>query len=104
METLVQLGLNNALVAALLAIPATLATLLRRPALAHGLWLLVLVKLLTPPLFGVPLVGLSLPAPTPRSAAVQPDVAPVRLADALEQLDPSRLVWLPPLGDDALEL
>jgi len=30
---------------------------LRRPALAHVLWILVLVKLITPPLLNLPLAG-----------------------------------------------
>src|SRR5687767_3429124 len=51
MSTLVALGLANAAIAALLAIPAYLVSRRgRRPALAHALWLLVLLKLLTPPL------------------------------------------------------
>ncbi len=57
METLLGIGLSNALAAAVLAMPVALfARLLRsrRPALAHGLWLLVLLKLITPPLFTVP--------------------------------------------------
>jgi beta-lactamase regulating signal transducer with metallopeptidase domain len=51
-----QLGLENALVATLLAVPATAAGVLlrKRPAWVHGLWLLVLLKLVTPPLWEVP--------------------------------------------------
>ena len=52
MESLLSLALSNAVVATLLAVMVTvLARLLRRrPAVVHGLWLLVLLKLLTPPL------------------------------------------------------
>jgi WD40 repeat protein/beta-lactamase regulating signal transducer with metallopeptidase domain len=50
MSTLLALGLANAACAALLAVPAFLVSRYgRRPALAHALWLLVLVKLVTPP-------------------------------------------------------
>jgi beta-lactamase regulating signal transducer with metallopeptidase domain len=50
-ERLVEIGLSNALMAAALALVAVLVGLLcRRPALVHALWLLVLVKLVTPPL------------------------------------------------------
>jgi bla regulator protein blaR1 len=65
MDTLLQIGLSNAVVAVLLAVPAALASkLLRKPALAHGLWLLVFIKLVTPPLVNLPLhwPGLSRPA------------------------------------------
>jgi beta-lactamase regulating signal transducer with metallopeptidase domain len=55
MDTLLDVGLANALAATLLALLAAAVTRVwRRPALAHALWLLVLLKLLTPPLFFVP--------------------------------------------------
>ena len=38
MTTFLQIGLANAVCAALLAVPAVIAGRLRRPALAHGLW------------------------------------------------------------------
>src|SRR5262245_51598632 len=51
MSTLLALGLANAACAALLAVPAYLVgRFTRRPALAHALWLLVLLKLVTPPM------------------------------------------------------
>ncbi len=54
MGALVEIVLSNAVVAALLALAAAaLSALCRRPALAHRLWLLVLLKLVTPPLFPV---------------------------------------------------
>jgi beta-lactamase regulating signal transducer with metallopeptidase domain len=60
-DTLLQVGLSNAVAAAALALLAVLVgAVCRRPALAHGLWLLVLLKLLTPPLVRVPV-----PWPTP---------------------------------------
>src|SRR5215471_11562827 len=46
----------NAALAALLALAAAgVGGLCRRPALRHGLWLLVLLKLLAPPVLSVPL-------------------------------------------------
>jgi beta-lactamase regulating signal transducer with metallopeptidase domain len=53
------LGLANAAAATLLALFVTGAgrILLRRPAVLHCLWLLVLLKLVTPPLFEVPVPG-----------------------------------------------
>jgi beta-lactamase regulating signal transducer with metallopeptidase domain len=68
-EVLLRLALTNAGLAALLAVPAALASvcLRGRPALAHGLWLLVLLKLVTPPLVRVPMGW----------PAQEPDLAPV---------------------------
>ncbi len=59
MEKLLTLGLVNAASATVLAfLVAGLARLLvRRPAALHCLWLLVLLKLVTPPLFEVPILG-----------------------------------------------
>jgi beta-lactamase regulating signal transducer with metallopeptidase domain len=54
-ETLYRAGLNNAVSATIIALlVACLGRLLaRRPAILHSLWLLVLVKLVTPPLYEV---------------------------------------------------
>lgn len=56
-ETLLRAAIVNAALALLLAVPAALASrfLRRRPAVAHALWLLVLLKLVTPPMLEVPL-------------------------------------------------
>jgi bla regulator protein blaR1 len=55
-ETLYHSGLSNAISATVLALAvACLGRLLwRRPAVLHCLWVLVLVKLVTPPLYDVP--------------------------------------------------
>jgi beta-lactamase regulating signal transducer with metallopeptidase domain len=51
---LLEIGSSNAAVAGLMAIVVALVGLVcRRPALLHALWLLVLLKLITPPLFQV---------------------------------------------------
>jgi beta-lactamase regulating signal transducer with metallopeptidase domain len=53
-DALLYIGLWNAAVATVLAIVAgTVTRFCRRPAVAHALWLLVLVKLVTPPLVPV---------------------------------------------------
>ena len=55
MHTLVQIGLTNAALATILAlIVVGLTRFIRSPALVHTLWLLVLVKLITPPLVELP--------------------------------------------------
>ncbi|HEV2947172.1 MAG TPA: M56 family metallopeptidase [Gemmataceae bacterium] len=51
MPPLLHIVLGNAVMASLLALlAAAVKYFVRRPALAHGLWLLVLLKLLTPPI------------------------------------------------------
>jgi beta-lactamase regulating signal transducer with metallopeptidase domain len=52
-ETLMTIGLANAVGASVLALVALTAARRRRPALTHALWLLVLLKLVTPPLWQV---------------------------------------------------
>jgi beta-lactamase regulating signal transducer with metallopeptidase domain len=55
-DLLLHAGLSNALTATLLAVAVAAVTrVCRRPALAHALWLLVLLKLVTPPLLPVSL-------------------------------------------------
>jgi beta-lactamase regulating signal transducer with metallopeptidase domain len=56
MDTLLHLGLSNAVMATVLALVAGAAALVlrRRPALVHAVWLLVLVKLVTPPIVRLP--------------------------------------------------
>ena len=75
MEKLVNLGLTNAAVATLLAIViATIGRCLtRRPAVLHCLWLLVLLKLVTPPLFEVPIPALRT-EPTSVALSVEPSL------------------------------
>jgi bla regulator protein blaR1 len=54
-DTVLHVGLGNAALAAVLALVAGAAgCVLRRPAVVHALWLLVLLKLITPPLIPLP--------------------------------------------------
>jgi beta-lactamase regulating signal transducer with metallopeptidase domain len=53
MQTFLETTVSNALVASVLGLLAFVVARWRRPALAHGLWLLVFVKLVTPPLIPV---------------------------------------------------
>src|SRR5436305_2495361 len=104
-ETLLNLGLANALSATVLAIlVAAMARLLaRRPAVLHCLWFLVLLKLLTPPLFEIPLPrhdarvvagnpgapGLDAPAPA------RPREAEVYVVEALADATPATIALTP---------
>lgn len=72
METVLRIGLSNAVIGAALAILAAGAgRILRRPAAAHLLWVLVLIKLLTPPLWTVPVRFSSAPVPASHQVPVE---------------------------------
>ncbi len=80
MTTLVDVELSNAIGATLLALAAAVATrFCRRPQVGYVLWLLVLAKLVMPPLVNVPWLDLSL------GEATAP-VSPSALADAPRDL------------------
>lgn len=95
--TLLSLALSNVLIALLLAVPATLASLWgRRPALTHALWLLVLLKLVTPPLFEAPIAWPQLAEPI----AQQPiEPAPAEREEAFAEAREQE--WQPPVAEDA---
>jgi beta-lactamase regulating signal transducer with metallopeptidase domain len=71
-QSLLCLALSNALVATLLAVlVAVVAPFCRRPIVRHALWLLVLLKLITPPL-----LPLSISWPRTEVSAVVPEESP----------------------------
>jgi beta-lactamase regulating signal transducer with metallopeptidase domain len=90
MQALLETGLSNALMASLLALFAFACSRWARPALVHGLWLLVLLKLLTPAL-----IPISLPWPAVEEPAMPEALppAPIELTDRHEALgvDPAAL-------------
>lgn len=72
-ERLLDIGLSNALIAlGLAAAVALTGRLSRRPALVHSLWLLVLLKLVTPPLWTVRLNWPSAATPVARTQPPTP--------------------------------
>jgi len=74
MGALIQFGLANAAAAAVLAIGVALITRVwRNPHLAHALWLIVLLRLVAPPLFRIPVSSPDWLAQ--RTPAVQPQTA-----------------------------
>ncbi len=107
MSAFLQMALSNIAVAGLLAILAWLVgRWQRRPALTHALWLLVLVKLMTPPLVTLPLP--TWPTPTAEVAEPAPIEIPVDLPVALEELwvesaEPAPVAVEPPVAWDWLE-
>ncbi|MGO9466856.1 MAG: M56 family metallopeptidase, partial [Isosphaeraceae bacterium] len=82
METLWHVGLSNAVSATFLALLVACLgrPLARRPAVLHCLWLLVLVKLVTPPLYTVPIPLVGKPAAFEETRAVAGTLV-VELAD-----------------------
>jgi bla regulator protein BlaR1 len=90
-ETLLRAGLGNAVAATLLALlVAALGGLFRRaPALRHVLWLLVLLKLVTPPLGWVPVAWPVVPRAVepPRDLAPKLDEGWLEATEALEVAD-----------------
>ncbi len=73
MDQLLAIGLGNTCIALMLAIGAAIVGIRnRRPQLAHLLWLLVLVKLVTPPLWSIP-VELAGPVAEFTPPAMSPD-------------------------------
>ena len=81
MRTLVEYGLANAAAATLLALVALLVGLtVRRPAVRNALWVLVLVRLLLPPVWTVP-ITVQAPESTEEAVAVAP--TPVEPAPAV---------------------
>jgi beta-lactamase regulating signal transducer with metallopeptidase domain len=76
MTPLLQIVLSNAVMATALAIVVfTIAWIARRPALAHVLWLLVLIKLITPGVIPLPVSWQGT-----REASSEPDTASISLA------------------------
>jgi beta-lactamase regulating signal transducer with metallopeptidase domain len=93
-DTLLHVGLSNAVLATALAVAAAAVSRVcrGRPAVAHSLWLLVLLKLLTPPL-------LTLRVPWPDRAASVPEVpVPASAPTDAEPVDAGNLA--PPAEED----
>src|SRR5690242_7619081 len=85
MTPLLECALANAALAVPLAVLAAAGSLARRPAVAHALWLGVLLRLFVPPLWRVPLPEWSTDRPpiTPTIlpvAAITTDVVPLPAA------------------------
>jgi beta-lactamase regulating signal transducer with metallopeptidase domain len=95
MQTFLAVSLSNAVMATVLALlAAAVGRLYRRPALIHVLWLLVLLKLVTPPLVILPLTWPeALPAAPVLPAAEQPDSEAVASAPEPNITEPIFEEW-----------
>jgi beta-lactamase regulating signal transducer with metallopeptidase domain len=112
-DTLLSVAVVNAVGAAVLAVPAAVLDRLERwPALTHSLWLLVLLKLITPPLYVIPLPSFRYSAETENGVSPLPDQLAVDLrkthglsgtseipADCGEMDPPPRVLVLNPRDD-----
>lgn len=91
-DVLLRLAVSNLCVSLVLAIVAWVVHRTgRRPHVAHVLWLLVLAKLMTPPIVTLPVVPL--PAPTAYAAETPSDVAgfePASVGTSVSHLDGAR--------------
>ncbi len=77
MDVLLRVGLSNAVAACVLAvIAAGVGYVCRRPAVRHALWLLVLLKLVTPPLVDLPVWRAAEPVPASETASAPADDEP----------------------------
>jgi hypothetical protein len=104
-DTLEQVVLGNAVAATVLALLASAVGLVcRRPALVHSLWLLVLIKLITPPIWQVELFQL----PTsPARETAEASVSPIHSVTTTEDADLRecpREDWVQGNGDENLAL
>ncbi len=92
-DLLLEVGVNNLLLSAAVALVAyAVHRDGRRPWVAHLLWLIVLVKLVTPPVLNVPMVavpGLGPPAPAAEFAEEPPEAGTSGDAAALLPGDPN---------------
>jgi beta-lactamase regulating signal transducer with metallopeptidase domain len=106
-NSLIGLALSNLAVAGVLALVAgAVGRCFRRPALTHALWVLVLLKLVTPPLVPVP-IPVPLPAHAEQAAALPGAVFPreVFLPNGLPPLVevPERVVEAAPAAEIELK-
>ncbi|CAN5320308.1 hypothetical protein BH10PLA2_BH10PLA2_02870 [soil metagenome] len=82
MNDLLQIGLANAAIVTVMAIPAyALSRWGKRPAMAHLLWVIVLIKLLTPPIWQIPVKW---NRPVPEIASDTPNSIAHPINEALE--------------------
>lgn len=97
MSALLDVALTNAVLALGLAVIAWASSFLRRPAFTHALWLLVLLRLVMPPIWQLPVGPRGVAATEPdagRSRPTLPDVetAPPVVDDAFVPLGAAPLI------------
>lgn len=87
MNSLFEIAISNVLVAGMLAaVVFLISRVWRKPALIHCLWVIVLLKLVTPPMIPIP-IGVSWLPMTPDSHSPQPDPPGLMTAHTSELAD-----------------
>jgi beta-lactamase regulating signal transducer with metallopeptidase domain len=95
---------SNAIVATVFALAAAaVSCVCRRPALVHGLWLLVLVKLITPPILPVEIFRVPVAEPVPPASALATlPLSELRVPDERE-MDENSVAWIDDVPEDPPE-
>lgn len=106
MTPIVEVGLSNAAAAVVLAIVALAVSLCcRRPAVVHAMWLLVLIKLVTPPLVHIPVPMPASPAAdgfADRSLPARVEPSPCVPEQTDEDPDEPDVIVLPPIREERI--
>src|SRR6516162_6452741 len=103
MQSFLNIGLSNAVMATILAIIAFFAGwCFRRPAVRHTLWLLVLLKLVTPPVFPLATPLLTSSEDAQAASATEPMAAPQESPFTFE-VDEETYLALRKMEEDRLE-
>eukprot|EP00913_Durusdinium_trenchii_P008989 g8455.t1 len=90
MNAILEMALSNAVVASLMAVVVFgISRVCRRPALIHSLWMLVLVKLVTPPILPVPI---EISGIEPPSIYVSPETPVETQLAVVEPVGPKRTI------------
>jgi beta-lactamase regulating signal transducer with metallopeptidase domain len=96
MNAILELGLTNAALATILAVAVAIVTRIwRHPSLVHALWLIVLLKLVTPPMVSIPWplpsadVDSKAGVDTPLAASLNENITP--LAEWLPMSEPDQV-------------
>lgn len=99
MEAILRIALSNTLLAAMLALLAlAVSRTFRRPALSHALWLIVLLKLITPPLWNIALPLI------PAQKTQKPPLPPTELSmPPAEIVEPVRVAVAEPMASAQAE-
>ncbi len=100
MDDLPSIAVSNAVAATILAaIALAVGAVYRRPAVVHGLWLLVLLKLVTPPLVHIPVAWPTATEPARLDLALVAEEPPAATVPRPEE-EPAAVVVLAPAAEN----
>jgi beta-lactamase regulating signal transducer with metallopeptidase domain len=102
-DDLVRLGFSNAVAATFLALIALIVgRTVRRPALTHALWLLVLLKLITPPLRIIEFEWPLPPEPVKAASPGPREIVPLLRAERISDIEQCPAPEVESGGDEAM--